>query len=113
LESKPKVLFIAVDDMNNGITLFGKVRPFRGPNLEKLGNRGEFFSKVLLLLQCCNPSWISILTGKRPYIPDFFNSNETIKGYNRHPRAVHLLVPGKIDADSFTINPIFRLLPWK
>ena len=54
-----------------------------------------------------------MLTGKRLHLPDFFNSNETIKGYNRHPRAVHLLVSGKIDADSFTINPIFRLLPGK
>jgi hypothetical protein len=46
VESKPKVLFLAIDDMNNGITLFGKDRPFRGPNLEKLGKRREFFSEV-------------------------------------------------------------------
>ena len=92
MESKPKVLFLAIDDMNNGITLFGQDRPFRGPNLEKLGKRRVFFSKGLLLLQFGNPSWISILTGKRPQLPDFFNSNETIKEYNRHPRGVHRLV---------------------
>ena len=29
-ESKPNVLFIAIDDMNDGITLFGRDRPFSG-----------------------------------------------------------------------------------
>ena len=38
-EPKPNVLFIAIDDMNDGITLFGKDRPFKTPNLEKLAKR--------------------------------------------------------------------------
>ena len=42
-EPKPNVLFIAIDDMNDGITLFGKDRPFKTPNLEKLAKRGVFF----------------------------------------------------------------------
>ena len=53
---KPNVLFIAIDDMNDGITLFGKDRPFKTPNLEKLAKRGVFFSRA------------SVLTGKRPHL---------------------------------------------
>jgi hypothetical protein len=86
---------------------------FQGAESGKIGQAEGVLFQGLLLLQFGNPSWISILTGKRPQLPDFFNSNETIKGYKRHPRGVHRLVSGKIDADSFTINPNFRLLPGK
>ena len=67
-ESKPNVLFIAVDDMNDGITLFGKDRPFKTPNLEKLAKRGVFFSRAYCSSPACNPSRASVLTGKRPHL---------------------------------------------
>lgn len=42
---RPNVLFIVIDDMNDGITLFGEDRPFKTPNIEKLAKRGVFFSR--------------------------------------------------------------------
>jgi arylsulfatase A-like enzyme len=65
--SHPNVLFIAIDDMNDGITLFGKDRPFKTPNLERLAGRGVFFSHAYCSSPACNPSRASILTGKRPH----------------------------------------------
>ena len=64
---KPNVLFIAIDDMNDGITLFGEDRPFKTPNIDKLAERGVFFSRAYCSSAACNPSRASILTGKRPH----------------------------------------------
>ena len=66
-ESKPNVLFIAIDDMNDGITLFGRDRPFKTPHIEKLAKRGVFFSRAYCSSPACNPSRASVLTGKRPH----------------------------------------------
>jgi len=64
---KPNVLFIAIDDMNDGITAFGKDRPFKTPNIENLTKRGVFFTHAYCSSPACNPSRASILTGKRPH----------------------------------------------
>ena len=73
-ESKPNVLFIAIDDMNDGITLFGKDRPFKTPNLEKLAKRGVFFSRAYCSSPACNPSRASVLTGKRPHLTGVYGN---------------------------------------
>ena len=72
-ESKPNVLFIAIDDMNDGITLFGKDRPFKTPNLEKLAKRGCSFRR-LTAPPACNPSRTSVLTGKRPHLSGVYGN---------------------------------------
>jgi arylsulfatase A-like enzyme len=64
---QPNVLFIAIDDLNDGITLFGKDRPFKTPNIERLAERGVFFSRAYCSSPACNPSRASVLTGKRPH----------------------------------------------
>ncbi len=41
--SKPNVLFIAIDDMNDWTTLFDPKNPIKTPNLVRLAKRGMFF----------------------------------------------------------------------
>ena len=43
----PNVLFIAIDDMNDGISLFGEERPFKTPHIRGLAGRGVFFSRTI------------------------------------------------------------------
>ncbi|MBN12422.1 MAG: choline-sulfatase, partial [Opitutaceae bacterium] len=38
--TKPNVLFIAIDDMNDWTTLFDPNNPIQTPNLERLASRG-------------------------------------------------------------------------
>ncbi len=64
---RPNVLFIAIDDMNDGITVFGKDRPFRTPNIDALAKRGVFFSRAYCASAACNPSRAATLTGLRPH----------------------------------------------
>ena len=65
-QSSPNVLFIAIDDMNDWTTLFDESNPIRTPNLERLAERGTFFSKAYCNSPACNPSRSSVLSGVRP-----------------------------------------------
>ena len=57
-EAKPNVLFIVIDDMNDGISLLDSKSPIKTPNIERLAKRG--MSPCLLYLRrlqsvaCCH-----------------------------------------------------------
>ena len=64
--AKPNVLFIVVDDMNDGISLLDPKTPIKTPNLERLAKRGMLFTKAYCISAACNPSRVATLTGLRP-----------------------------------------------
>ena len=64
--SRPNVLFIAIDDMNDWSTVFDPDNPIKTPNLERLAKRGCFFSKAYCAAPGCNPSRTALLTGLLP-----------------------------------------------
>ena len=66
-QSKPNVLFIVVDDLNDWTTLFSPNNPIRTPNLEGLAKRGAFFTNAYCPSPASNPSRACILTGIRPH----------------------------------------------
>ena len=76
----PNVLFIAVDDMNDGITLFGKDRPFKTPHIRALTRRGVFFSRAYCASAACNPSRAAILSGKRPHNTGVYGNDTDWRG---------------------------------
>ena len=63
---KPNVLFIVIDDMNDGISLLDPKSPIKTPNLERLAKRGTLFTKAYCISAACNPSRVATLTGLRP-----------------------------------------------
>jgi len=86
---KPNVLFIAIDDMNDGITLFGEDRPFKTPNIEKLAERGVFFRRAYCASAACNPSRAAALTGLRPHKTGVYGNSTDWRGATRG----HLTLP--------------------
>lgn len=64
---KPNVLFIAVDDLNDWISLYDAENPIKTPNMERLAARGVFFRHAYASSPSCNPSRTSLLTGTRPH----------------------------------------------
>ncbi|MEM9645920.1 MAG: sulfatase, partial [Planctomycetota bacterium] len=62
----PDVLFIVVDDMNDGISLLHHEASIQTPNMERLAQRGMLFTRAYCVSPACNPSRVSTLTGLRP-----------------------------------------------
>ena len=44
--SRPDVLFVAIDDMNDWVSLLDPEAPVKTPNLERLAGRGVLFTKA-------------------------------------------------------------------
>ena len=70
---KYNVLFIAVDDMNDWISLYDG--PIDTPNLQKLESKGIFFVHAYCSSPACNPSRITIMTGLNPSGTGVYGNN--------------------------------------
>jgi arylsulfatase A-like enzyme len=86
---RPNVLFIAVDDLNDWVTLFDREAPIRTPNLTRLAERGVVFTRAYCASPACNPSRVSLLTGKRPSTTGVYGNKSDWRG--AMPRAVTLM----------------------
>jgi arylsulfatase A-like enzyme len=79
-QQRPNVLFIALDDMNDWITLLDDDAPIRTPNLERLARRGTVFTRAYCASAACNPSRTSIMTGLRPSTTGVYGNNTDWRG---------------------------------
>lgn len=64
--TRPDILFIVFDDMNDATTLHHPEQGISTPNLERLAKRGTFFRRACCAAPVCNPSRTAALTGLRP-----------------------------------------------
>jgi arylsulfatase A-like enzyme len=65
-QTRPNVLFIAIDDMNDWVTHLGGHPQSKTPNLDRLARRGVTFTNAYCAAPACNPSRAALLTGLRP-----------------------------------------------
>ncbi len=64
--SRPNVLLIAIDDLNNWVGCLGGHPDARSPNIDRLATRGTLFTNAHCQAPICNPSRTSIMYGLRP-----------------------------------------------
>lgn len=74
--SRPDVLFIAIDDMNDWTTLFDPENPIQTPHLARLAERGCFFTHAYCASPGCNPSRTAIMTGLRPTTSGVYSNRD-------------------------------------
>jgi len=65
-DTKPNVLFIAVDDLNDWIGVLGGHPQVKTPHLDRLARRGMIFRRAYCAAPACNPSRTALMTGLRP-----------------------------------------------
>lgn len=129
-ESKPNVLFIAVDDLAPALGCLGDVVA-KTPNIDRLAATGVCFERAYNQLPLCNPTRASVMTGLRPdqikvydldrhfrdELPDVVTLSQAFQQAGYHAARVgkiyHYNVPASIGTDGFddppswnrTINP--------
>ncbi len=91
--SKPNVLFIIADDLNNFIGAYGDPRA-KTPNLDNLAARGVRFDRAYCSFPLCGPSRNSMLTGLYPNSTGILRNAEifrqTIPSHVSLPQAFRL-----------------------
>jgi len=109
-QSKPNILFIAVDDLGTYLNSYGKEEVI-SPNMDRLAARGMTFNRAYCQIAICSPSRSSLMTGMRPdtigvydlathfreNVPDVVTLPQHFKNHGYHTQAI-----GKI------YHPAFR-----
>jgi arylsulfatase A-like enzyme len=64
--SKPNVLFIAIDDLNHWVGHLGRNPQTKTPHIDRLAKQGVAFTRAYCTAPACNPSRASLMSGQRP-----------------------------------------------
>ncbi len=92
-ESRPNVLFIMADDLNNSLGCYG--HPLvKSPNIDRLAQRGVRFERAYCQYPLCGPSRNSLLTGLYPNSTGIIRNSlifrQTIPKHQSMPQAFRL-----------------------
>ncbi|MBL8209129.1 MAG: sulfatase [Bryobacterales bacterium] len=74
--TKPNVLFLAVDDMNDWVGCLGGYPGVKTPNIDRLAQRGVLFRNAHCASPLCNPSRTALLTGRRADTTGVYNNDQ-------------------------------------
>ncbi len=72
--SKPNVLIISIDDLNNWIEPMGGHPQAKTPNLSRFAENAVTFKNAFCSSPACNPSRTALFSGKDPYITGLYNN---------------------------------------
>lgn len=75
-QSRPNVLFIAIDDLNDWVGCLGGHPDVKTTNLDRLAKRGVLFTNAHCSAPACNPSRASLLTGIRPSTSGVYSNRQ-------------------------------------
>jgi arylsulfatase A-like enzyme len=78
-ESRPNVLFIALDDLNDWIGCLGGHPQTKTPNLDRLAASGVLFRNAYTAAASCNPSRTAIFSGLPPHRSGLYNNLQKMR----------------------------------
>ena len=65
-ESKPNVLFISIDDLNDYISPLDNHPGIKTPNFDRLAKRSVTFANAHCAAPACHPSRVAVMKGVNP-----------------------------------------------
>jgi len=77
--SRPNVLFIAMDDLNDWIGCLGGHPQTITPNLDRLAESGVLFTNAHCPAPACNPSRTAIMTGLSPHVSGLYRNEQDMR----------------------------------
>jgi len=81
-EKRPNVLFILADDMKAALGCQGNALA-RTPNLDRFAKSGVLFNKAYCQFPLCNPSRVSMLTGRYPKTTGVLGNRDEFRNGSR------------------------------
>lgn len=81
--TRPNILLIAIDDLNDWVGCLGGHPQVTTPNLDRLARRGVLFSNAHCASPLCSPSRTAIFTGLRPTTTGIYDNNVWFRNVER------------------------------
>ena len=105
--SKPNVLFLAIDDLNDWIGCLGGHPQVKTPNLDKLAARGTLFTNAHCQAPVCNPSRTSVMLGLRPSTTGVYSLQPSFKKVPKY--ANHITIPKAFKLNGYTTSTMGKI----
>ena len=105
--SKPNVLFLAIDDLNDWIGCLGGHPQVKTPNLDKLAARGTLFTNAHCQAPVCNPSRTSVMLGLRPSTTGIYSLQPSFKTVPKY--ANHVTIPKAFQANGYATSTLGKI----
>lgn len=114
-EGRPNVLFIAIDDLNDWVGVFGGNPQAKTPHLDKFNTQGGLvFYDAHTVSTVCGPARSSILTGKYPHSTGVYGNDTNIR---RAPKTKDLVTLPEYFSEhgyhTLSRGKIFHAHPWE
>ncbi|MBT5019978.1 MAG: sulfatase [Planctomicrobium sp.] len=98
--SRPNVLFIAIDDLNDWEGCMGGHPQAQTPNIDKLAKRGTLFTNAHCQAPLCNSSRTSLMTGLRPSTTGVYSLQPWFRTMDKFKK--HVTLPQQFKAAGYT-----------
>ncbi len=76
--TRPDILMIAVDDLNDWVGFLGGHPQAKTPNLDRLAGMGLVFERAYCAAPVCNPSRAALLTGVSPHRSGIYKNRDSL-----------------------------------
>jgi len=77
--SRPNVLFISLDDLNDWTGCLGGHPQAKTPNIDRLAESGVLFTQAYCAGASCNPSRTALMTGLPPYRSGLYDNRQKMR----------------------------------